>query len=139
MNFKDRKSAITWLIASIVTLGGIFAALDQVSGKWELYGWITRKQYRIDHVDEGTSAKIIKSIQEVKNQVDQVSAAVVTVGGKVDGFETKWNCDELDEDLPGLRRWRDRAEGTDRYYDADQAVKKGEDLFDDLNCSEILE
>lgn len=127
-------------VTLILTIGSLAGALTAINVFWGDYGWITGKSYRGDHAEGAESVQILGAIDDLKQQVGFVSADIATVGQKVEGFEAMWNCDELDEALPGLRRWRDRAEpGSDNWYKADQETKAAEDRFDDLNCSDVLQ
>ena len=113
-----------WTAAVVVALTATLAFVYD-------WGWVPRKTYIQDHVEEATAETLLRAVEQVQSQ--QMAAQVT-----LSEFRITWDCDEMFEEIPDLMDEAKEAEGTPEESEKRFKLKNKQDRYEELNCKNYI-
>ena len=86
------------MIKWVISLGSVLAAVATVFTFFGTYGWVTRAAYAQDQ----------KNIPS-QTQMDSIEALLTDIHETQQENQARWECDEIDEELPEVQSELDEA------------------------------
>ncbi len=111
----------------IIILGAITASIVF----WGTYGWITRAAYAID---EQAKVEIHKG-HATQTAIKDLTTLIETVITNQKINRDEWVCDELDEEIPDLRKDVLDTFDQDEKIDIERTIEVKNKLWDSVDCN----
>jgi len=112
----------------IISAGGLLVALTTVLTFWSTYGWITRTVYADDHKGVVSSA-----------QIANIENLLLEIKHDQDLNRDQWECDEMDEEIPELKKELAEAVSVSEQIDIERDIEKQQERWVKLDCSQFTE
>jgi hypothetical protein len=128
---KSPMQVAGWFLAGAALVG----ALTTYLVFWDKYGWVTQAAYAQDEAAE----EAIHSTLPTKTQITNLELLMIDLKAGQDRGWDRWECDEIDEAVPELQEALRQAETDAEEIRIQRKIKKQDERWVDLDCSQFTE